>query len=126
MENIDIKLHELKQIDGLIEEMTAKKDTLRKEIFGFIEDNGLIDGYKNDIATVSYVERKTVKIKDQGKLLAYLDKNKLVKYFEVVPEQIIPEHAEIKPELTKDIKAGKFEHPEIEVETATNLAVKFA
>lgn len=126
MENIDVKLHELKQLDGLIDEMSAKKDTLRKEIFGYIEDNGLTDGYKNDIATVSYVERKTVKIKDQEKLVKYLTDNKLTKYFEVIPEQVIPEHTEVKAELTKDIKAGKFEHEEIEVETATNLAVKFA
>lgn len=87
METIDIKLHELKQLDSLIAEMTEKKELLRKEIFGYIEDNGLTDGYKNDIATVSYVERKTVKIKDQEKLMKYLEKNKLVKYFEVVPEQ---------------------------------------
>lgn len=126
MENIDIKLYELKQIEGLISEMGEKKEVLRKEIFGFIEDNGLTDGYKNDIATVAYVNRKTVKIKDQEKLLKFLAKNKLTKYFEVIPEQIIPEHEELKPELTKDIKDGKFEHSEVEMEIANNLMVKFA
>lgn len=121
MENIDIKLHELKQLDGLIDVMSAKKETLRKEIFGFIEDNGLTDGYKNDIATVSYVERKTVKIKDEEALLEDLQAKKLTKYYEKIPA-----HYELSPQFQKDVKAGRVFHSEAEVETANNLAVKFA
>jgi len=125
MERIDQQLLELKTIETQIEALTKQKDEVRKEVFGYIEDNGLTDGYKNEIATVSYVERKSVKIKDQEKLLKELAEQKLVKYYNVVPEVVVPEHLEAKPELTKDIKAGKFEHPDIEVETSSNLAVRF-
>lgn len=125
MERIEQQLIELKTIDSTIEGLTKQKEELRKEIFGYIEDNGLTDGYKNDIATVSYVERKSVKIKDTDKLLKELEDQKLVKYFEVVPQQIIPEHKELKPSFTKDVKDGKYQSDLVEVETSNNLAVRF-
>lgn len=125
MERIDQQLVELKTIDSQIENLGKKKEELRKEIFGYIEDNGLTDGYKNDIATVSYVERKTVKIKDELKLLEELKIEKLTKYFEEVPEQIIPAHLQALPLLAKEIKDGKFTHKDVEVITANNLAVRF-
>lgn len=125
MERIDQQLLELKTIETQIEALTKQKEEVRKEVFGYIEDNGLTNGYKNEIATVSYVERKTVKIKDEVKLLEELKKEKLVKYFEEVPEVVIPAHLEAKPLLTKEIKEGKFTHEEVEVTTASNLAVRF-
>jgi flagellar biosynthesis/type III secretory pathway protein FliH len=125
MKRIDQSLMELKTIEGQIEALTNHKEELRKEVFGIIENEGLTDGYKNEYATVSYVERKTVKIKDQEKLLNELKEQKLVKYFEEVPEQIIPAHLEVKPTLTKDIKDGKFTSDLVEVETSNNLAVRF-
>lgn len=125
MEIIDQQLIELKTIDKTIETLSKQKEELRKDIFGYIENNGLTDGYKNDFATVSYVERKSVKIKDQEKLLKYLEAQKLVKYFEVIPEITIPKHLEIKPLLAKDVKDGKFTHSGIEIEASNNLAVRF-
>ena len=62
MNPIDGRILELKGIEQKMEELTKQKDGLRKEIFGIIENEGLTDGYKNDVATVSYVERKSVKI----------------------------------------------------------------
>lgn len=125
MERIDQQLIELKTIEENIKMLGEKKEVLRKDIFGYIEDNGLTDGYKNDVATVSYVERKTVNIKNQEELFKDLEKQKLVKYYELIPKKIIPAHAELKAEFTKDVKDGKFEHPQIEVEVKSNLAVKF-
>lgn len=125
MERIDQQLLELKTIEGQIEHLTKQKEEIRKDVFGYIEDNGLTDGYRNDVATVSYVERKTVKIANQDKLIQDLQNQKLTKYYDVVPEQVIPEHVELKSELTKDIKAGTFIHPEIEIDVTNNLSVRF-
>jgi hypothetical protein len=124
-EQLDARLLELKGISERIEKLQAEENEIRKEVFGIVENEGLTDGYKNDLATVSYVERKTVKIADQDSLLKLLREEKLVKYYVEVPEVVVPAHAELKPELTKDVKAGKFSAPGIDVETATNLAVRF-
>jgi hypothetical protein len=122
---LDTRLQELHGLSARIERLNAEQEALRKEIFGIIENEGLTDGYKNALATVSYVERKTVKVSDQETLLKDLQEQKIVKYFAEVPEVVVPAHIELKPELMKDVKSGKFSHPAIEVQTATNLAVRF-
>jgi len=124
-EQLDARLQELKGISDRIEKLQAEEDEIRKEVFGIVENEGLTDGYKNELATVSYVERKTVKVADQALLLKNLQEQKLVKYYTEVPEVVVPAHAELKPEFMKDVKAGKFSAPGIEVESATNLAVRF-
>ena len=120
MQIIDIAIIELRAIEAQIDQLKAKGDNLRKEIFGIMENEGLTDGYKNEHATVSYVERKTVKINDEQKLLDALSQQKIVKYY-----QEIPAHLELIPDFTKDVKAGKFTHPEIEIQTSHNLAIRF-
>jgi hypothetical protein len=120
MQTIDKRILELKGVEKAIENLTKQKEDLRKEIFGIVENEGLTDGYKNEDATVSYVERKAVKIKDEQKLLDDLIKQKVVKYFKEVPA-----HLEITTQLTKDVKEGVFSHPEVEVETSNNLAIRF-
>lgn len=121
MQTIDQNLFELKTIETQLEALSGKKDELRKEIFGYIENNGLTDGYKNEIATIAYVERKSVKIKDEESLLKDLKKDKIVKYYKEIPK-----HYELTAELTKDIKAGVFSHPEIEMTNSQGLQIKFA
>lgn len=120
MKTIDTAILELKGIEQHIEQLTKAKENLRKEIFGIIENEGLTDGYKNDVATVIYVEKKTVKIKDEEKLLKDLEKQKIAKYY-----QTIPKHLELTPKFSKDIKDGTFSHTEVEVETSNNLAIRF-
>jgi len=120
MNQIDNRILELKSVEQKMEELANQKDDLRREIFGFIENEGLTDGYKNKIATVSYVERKTVKIKDEHKLLKDLEKQKIVTYYKQVPA-----HLELTDKFTKDIKAGLFHHPDVSLETSNNLAIRF-
>ena len=115
-----MRILELKGIESAITELETKREDLRKEIFGIIENEGLTDGYKNEVATVSYVERKTVKIKDEQKLIEYLAGQQIVKYYKEVPA-----HLEITPQFTKDIKEGVYAHPEVTVETSNNLAIRF-
>lgn len=124
-EQLDSRLMELGKVAADIEALQEKEQELRKEVFGIIENEGLTDGYRNELATVSYVERKTLNIKDQEKLIADLQRKKLVKYYSVVPEKVIPEHVELTKDFEKDLKADAFEHPEVEVKTASNLAVRF-
>jgi hypothetical protein len=119
-QQLDSRILELKTVASKIAELQTQEEEMRREIFGIIENEGLTDGYKNELATVSYVERKTVKIKDQTKLLEDLEKQKIVKYYEEIPA-----HVELTPKFTKDIKEGLFHHPEVTVETANNLAVRF-
>jgi len=119
-EQLDARLLELSQIAGSIEQLSAKEQELRKEIFGIIENEGLTDGYKNSIGTVSYVERKNVKIADEKALLEELSRDRIVKYYKEVPA-----HLEFQPEFTKDVKAGTFKHPSVSVETSSNLSVRF-
>jgi hypothetical protein len=120
METIDVRILELKGIEQKMEEISKQKDELRKEIFGIIENEGLTDGYKNELATVSYVERKNVKIKDEKKLLEELASQRITTYY-----QEVPAHYELTPKFTKDVKEGVFSHPEVEVETSNNLAIRF-
>lgn len=120
MNTIDQRILELKTIGTQQKALAEKEGELRKEIFGIIENEGLTDGYKNDYATVSYVERKSVKIKDEKKLMDDLAKQKIVIYV-----QEIPAHLELTPKFTKDVKEGKFIHPEVELELANNLAIRF-
>lgn len=120
MEQIDARILELKVVEKQMQTLEKQKEELRKEIFGIIENEGLTDGYKNENATVSYVERKTVKIKDEQKLLEDLAAQRTVRYY-----QEIPTHYELTPTFTKDIKDGVFTHPEVEVQVLNNLAIRF-
>lgn len=125
MNQLDQNILELKKIEDQITELSSKKEEIRKEIFGTIENEGLTDGYKNELATVSYVERKSIKIADKEKLLEFFKKNKLVKFFDKIPKQIIPEHLELNKEFEKEVKAGLYQNELVEVETSSNLSIKF-
>lgn len=122
---LDKKIEELKTLEDQIAQLTELKESTRSEVFSIIEKENL-EQYKNDKATVSYVVRKSVKVKDTEKLLEDLQNQKLVKYYEIVPEEVIPEHAELKPEFDKEVKEGLFSHPEIEVTESKNLSIRFA
>ena len=117
---LDQRIIELKAVNDKVTELQAQEEDLRKEIFGIIENEGLTDGYKNEVATVSYVERKTVKVEDEAQLLEDLQKQQIVKYYKEIPA-----HIELTPLFNKDIKEGVFHHPGIKLETSQNLSVRF-
>lgn len=120
MKPIDQRILELKALDIQIGILGEKKEELRKEIFGIIENEGLTDGYKNENATVSYVERKSVKIADQAALIKSLEDQKLTKYLEKIPA-----HVELSPKFTKDIKDGNFKFDGVDIETTNSLSIRF-
>lgn len=122
---LDTKLSQLKKLEGEIESLSILKETIRKELFEIIESEN-IGQYKNEIATISKVERKTVKfIKDKDLILQELEDKQLVKYVEYIPEEIIPEHKEFTKDFDKDIKDGKFTVEGVEVEVKTNPMIRF-
>ncbi len=122
MEPIDTLLIELKTINKEKEALEAKDKELRAELKGRMENDGLTDGYKNDIATVSYKTLKSVKIADESKLLDTLIEKQCVRYFAY----------DITPAFAKDVKDkkltpehGLFTEDEVTIETNNSIAIKF-
>lgn len=119
MDNLDQKIQELADIEKKIEALSVLKDGLRKEVFEVIETNKL-DQYKTDKATISYIERKTVKVLDEAKLLEQFKEQRTVKYFDVVPA-----HEELNANFQKDVKEGVFTSDLVEVAVNKTLAIRF-
>ena len=78
--------------------------------------------FKSDVATVSYVERKTIEM-DKEKVLKQIEN--LPKYFDTIPEKIIKEHKEINKTFDKDIKSGIFELDGVKVNTKVSPMIRF-
>lgn len=122
---LDLKLTQLKTLEDNITKLGNEKEELRKEVFAIIETENL-DQYKNEVATVSRVEKKTIKfIKDKEEILAEIENQNLVKYLDIIPEEVIPEHKELNKNFDKDIKEGKFILDGIEVETKLSPMIRF-
>ena len=122
---LEKKISNLKEVEMKISLLEESKKELRNKIFEDLKENDL-KTFKNEIATVSYVERKNIKfIKDKEEILKKLQDDKLVKYFSIIPEEIIPEHPEISKEFEKDIKSGIFNIEGIEIETKENPMIRF-
>ena len=118
-EELNEKLAQLKKLEDQIKLLGGEKDALRKEVFATIESEDL-GQYKCDIATISRVERKTIKfVKDKEDVLKSLEESNLVKYFEVIPE-----HKEFSKEFDKDVKAG-IEIEGVEVDIKTSPMIRF-
>jgi hypothetical protein len=121
-EQIDNLINEIKNVSLQLEPLKTKEAELRKELLGRLENEGLTNGYANDLATVSYVTRKSVKIADKQKILDTLIEKNCVRYFAY----------DIMPAFEKDIKDGKltkehnlFTDEDIAIETSNNVTVKF-
>lgn len=122
---LDAKLSQLKRLEGEITALSDLKEKIRAEVFSIIEAENLSQ-YKNEVATISKVERKTIKfVKDKEEILKELESNKLVKYFQVVPEEIIPEHKDFTKDFDKDVKDGKFNLDGIELEVKSSPMIRF-
>lgn len=119
-QNLEKKLIELKALEDQIKLLDGQKSELRGQVFDILKEENL-KTFSCDIATVSQVERKTVKYNiDKEEVLKKLEDNSLVKYF-----QTIPEHKEFSSTFEKDVKAGVFQMEGIEITTSTNPMVKF-
>lgn len=122
---LDEKLKQLKTLEDQIALLENKKEAIRKETMSIIETE--TDGqYKNEIATVSKTERKTIKfIKSSEDIVKEIEDMNLPKYLELIKEEIIPEHYVLNEDFDSDIKDGIFKLEGVEVETKENIAIRF-
>lgn len=122
---LDTKLSQLKTLEDSIEKLTTEKESIRKEIFDTLQKENLSQ-YKTDVATISQVERKTIKyIKPVEEVISYLKEQKLVKYFSVIPEVITPEHEELNKNFEKDVKEGVYKLEGVELDTKSFPSIRF-
>jgi hypothetical protein len=118
-EALDTKLSQLKELEAQIETLSGEKESLRKEVFEIIEAEN-IGQYKNEVATVSYTERKSVKFtRDVNEILEEI--KDLPKYFDLVPE-----HKELNGQFNMDVKEGIFKIEGVEIETKKLPMIRFA
>jgi len=122
---LDTKLSQLKELETQLNSLNELKEKVRSEVFSIIEEENLAQ-YKNEVATISRVERKNIKfVKDKEQILADLEEKQLVKYYQVVPQEIIPEHKELSKDFDKDVKDGKLQIEGIELEVKTSPMIRF-
>lgn len=119
LQTIDRIISDLRAADTEAKAVDEKREELRAQLKQYLERADL-KTYKSDLATVSYVEKKNVTIADPARLLADIEQQNIVRYFEVVPE-----HKEFTKALTEDLKTGAFQHEAASVETQTSIQVKF-
>lgn len=125
MKILEEKLNQLKSIEENLKIITEQKDALRKEVLEIIEKEN-IDQFKNDSATISRVKKVTIKYeKPMEEILKHLKENKLVKYFNVVPQQIIEEHEELNKQFEDDVKNKVFTLEGINVVSTTTPMIRF-
>src|SRR5689334_22226709 len=113
MTPIETLLTELKGINSQMEVLKTKDSELRKELLGRMEDEGLTEGFKTDVASVSYNTRKSVKIEDEQKLVDTLVEKQCVRYYAI----------QLTPSFEKDVKEGKLT-PEHGLFTADEVKVE--
>lgn len=117
---LDTKLSQLKELETQLNSLNELKEKVRAEVFQIIETENL-DQYKNDIATISRVERKTVKfIRKPEDILADIEREQLSRYIDVIPER-----KELNKTFDADIKNGKFKITGVEVETKASQMIRF-
>ena len=125
---MNIQLEEsLKDIKILNDEMSLLQEKIsaeRQKVFDVLESEN-IGQYKCDIATVSYTERKTIKYQDKEMILNKIVSDNLPKYFNVFPEEIIPEHKELNKDFENDIKNGIYKIDGVDVETKKLPMIRF-
>src|SRR5690349_847199 len=74
----------------------------------------------NEVATVSAVEHKRVRIADEQALIRELQAEPATKYLAMVPE-----HVELTPAFEEDVEKGYFTHDLVTVEESRSLAIRF-
>lgn len=118
-ENLENKLKQLKVLEDQLKLISEEKESLRKEVLEVLEKEN-IKTLKTDTATVSQVERKTVKFNvPREEVLARLEKER--------PEfiEVIPEHKELNKDFEKAVKSGELSLEEVELQVSYSTMIKF-
>lgn len=108
---MNVKLENLlKDVKTLEDEKSLLETKIKEQRGQIIEvlEKETDGGYKCEIATVSKVTRQTIKYQDKEATLQKLEELGLPKYFDIIPEEIIPEHKEINKTFEKDVKDNAF------------------
>lgn len=125
--SFDEKIKKLQALEKELGELTAKKEALRAEIFGVFEKESMSQYKLDGVATISRVERKTIKFdREPLEVLEAIKRQNLVKYLINVPEQVIPAHQSLNTTFDKDIKDGTLTIEGVRIETATSISVRLA
>jgi hypothetical protein len=124
-ENLEAKLQELKTLEDQLNLVGEQKDKIRKEVLEILQEEN-IKTFKNDVATISQVERKTITfVTSKESVLERLEKDNNIRFFDVVPEEIIPEHKELNKEFDKAVKSGELAYEDIELKVTYSPMIKF-
>lgn len=107
------EIAELENSKSLIDNTIKEK---RNTLMDLIEKNE-IKTYKDDVATLSYVQRKSVKYENKADILYRLKEEGLEKYIETKED--------IGKNLEKDIKDGKFTFKGVSIETKEYPQIRF-
>jgi len=124
---LDIKIKKLRELEEKINVLEQVKELLRKEIFAFVEKENL-DQYKVDgVATISKVERMTIRYSvPEENIIAGLKESNWTKYLKEVPEiPAVPATTKLNEKFIEDIKSGGLIYDGVEVINNTGLMIRF-
>lgn len=124
MNNLDSKLSRLKELQQEIDSLEAVKTQVRAELLDLLKEEEL-KSYKSDIATLTFVERKSIKIDDREKVIGHLLSNGLTNFLELVPEKIEAEHYELNKDFDDRVKKGHLIIEGVEVVVTELPQIKF-
>ena len=120
MEIVEQLLHQLKKAQDAKHNAEEVEIRVRIAIFTELKKNQL-EQYKSETATVSYTKGKKVVYEDPEEALKMVEKAKLVKYIEVIPET-----KKLNKQFEEDIKEGITEVEGVSVEPTEIRRVQFA
>lgn len=114
------KLKNLKEIEDKLTLISAEKEAARKEVLELLKKSE-IRQFKNEIATISYMERKTISYaRPVEEIIADLEKQGCKSYIETIPE-----HKELSKLFDNDVKDGAFKVDGVEVKITETPLIKF-
>ncbi len=117
---LDNKISKLATLEAKAKIISEEIETLRNEIFNTMIREGM-DQYKNELATISKVERKSVKYADKPEnIIKELEKENLVKYITLIPAK-----KELSKTFEQDLKEGKFTMKGVTIEVKTGPSIRF-
>lgn len=113
-------LIEIKQFEDESKKLSDLISEKRAEVLNELNSQELKQ-YKDNIATISFTERKTIKYGiNKEDILKKLEEQKLVKYIEIIPET-----KQINKTFEDDIKNGVTNFENVEVETKEIPMIRF-
>lgn len=122
MNELDKQLLKLRDIQQQINFSEEVKEKLRAELLEMLKEEEL-KSYKSDIATITYVERKSIKIDDRERIVGHLLSNGLTNFLDLVPE--VAEHYELNKDFDDRVKKGYLKIEGVEVTVTELPQIKF-